>query len=156
MKSPTESSTAISGPTATNSDPCYHFASINFETGSSTAPYIVNVSLNAPLALVTNVANTLVLSAIRKKYLLPFALKTFTREPRSDRSWSRYSRSTIDRCVPRCQNERFTQHKPLHMCITWHYCIPTGLCFCNDDGSNKFGSVHRFVLLPQVPWYCNN
>ena len=60
-----ESSTAISGPT-TNSAPCYQFTSDYFETGSSTAPYIVNASLNVPLALLTTVANILVLSAIRK------------------------------------------------------------------------------------------
>ena len=61
-----ESSTAISGPTATNSEPCYYFTSIPFETGSSTAPYLLNASLNVLLALVTTVANSLVLSAIRK------------------------------------------------------------------------------------------
>ena len=60
-----ESSTAISGPTA-NSEPCYQFTSDYFETGSSTAPYIVNASLNVPLALLTTVANILVLTAIRK------------------------------------------------------------------------------------------
>ena len=65
MKSPTEFPTAISGPT-TNSEPCYQFTSVYFETGSSTAPYIVNASFNVLLALVTTVANTLVLSAIRK------------------------------------------------------------------------------------------
>ena len=60
-----ESSTAISGPTA-NSEPCYQFTSDYFETGSSTAPYIVNAFLNVPLALLTTVANILVLTAIRK------------------------------------------------------------------------------------------
>ena len=66
LQSPTESSTATSGPTATNSEPCFHFTSVYFETGSSTAPYIVNASLNVLLALVTTVANILVSSAIRK------------------------------------------------------------------------------------------
>ena len=60
-----ESSTAISGPTA-NSERCFHFSSVYFETGSSTVPYIVNASLNISLALMTTVANILVLSAIRK------------------------------------------------------------------------------------------
>ena len=49
-----------------NLEPCFHFSSAFFETGSSTAPYIVNASLNVPLALVTTVANTLVLLAMRK------------------------------------------------------------------------------------------
>ena len=66
LQSPTEFSTAVNGPTATNSKPCFHFPSTFFETGSSTVPYIVNVSLNVLLALVTTVANILVLSAIRE------------------------------------------------------------------------------------------
>ena len=64
-QSPTEFSTAVSGPTIT-SELCFQFTSIYFETGSSTVPYIVNVSLNVLLALVTTVANILLLSAIRK------------------------------------------------------------------------------------------
>ena len=64
-----ESSTAISGPTA-NSEPCYQFTSDYFETGSSTAPYLVNASLNVALALLTTMANILVLSAIRKNTAL--------------------------------------------------------------------------------------
>ena len=60
-----ESSTAISGPTA-NSEPCYQFTSDYFETGSSTAPCIMNASLNIVLAIVTTVANIWVLLAIRK------------------------------------------------------------------------------------------
>ena len=61
-----ESSTAISGPT-TNLELCYHFTTrVYFETGSSAVPYIVNASLNVLLALVTSVANTLVLWALRK------------------------------------------------------------------------------------------
>ena len=60
-----ESSTAISAQT-TNSEPCFHFPSTFFETISSTVPYIVNASLNVSLALMTTVANILVLSAIRK------------------------------------------------------------------------------------------
>ena len=66
LQSPTEFFTAVNGPTATNSEPCFHFPSVYFETGSSTAPYIVNVSFNVLLALVTTVANILVLSAIRE------------------------------------------------------------------------------------------
>ena len=64
-------STAIADPT-TNLifyfEPCYHFTSNNnyFETGRSVVPYLVNVSSNVILALVTTVANTLVLLAIRK------------------------------------------------------------------------------------------
>ena len=65
-----EYSTVIADPT-TNLifEPCYHFTSNDnyFETGSSVVPYLVNVSLNVILALVTTVANTLILSAIRKK-----------------------------------------------------------------------------------------
>ena len=66
LQSPTEFFTAVSGSTATNSKPCYQFPSTCFETGGSTVPYIVNASLNVLLALVTTVANSLVLSAIRK------------------------------------------------------------------------------------------
>ena len=66
LQSMTEFSTTISGSTATNSEPCFHFPSVYFETGSSTAPYLVNASLNVLLALVTTVANILVLLAIRK------------------------------------------------------------------------------------------
>ena len=69
-----ENSTAISGPT-TNWVLCYHFTSALFETVSSTAPYIVNASLNVLLALVTTVANILVLSAIRKNTSLYFPSK---------------------------------------------------------------------------------
>ena len=66
-KSSDEYSTAASNPTTdTNLKYCFHFTSAYFETGSSTAPYIVNASLNVLLALVTTVANILVLSAIRK------------------------------------------------------------------------------------------
>ena len=60
-----ETSTAISGPT-TNSQPCFHFTGVYFEAGSSTLPYFVNAFLNVLLALVTTVANTIALSAIRK------------------------------------------------------------------------------------------
>ena len=60
-----EYSTAISGPT-TNSQPCFHFTGVYFEAGSSTLPYFVNAFLNVLLALVTTVANTIALSAIRK------------------------------------------------------------------------------------------
>ena len=60
-----ETSTAFNGPTA-NWELCYHFTSASFETGSSTAPYIVNACMNVLLALVTTVANTLVLWALRK------------------------------------------------------------------------------------------
>ena len=62
-----EYSTAVSNPTTdTNLKYCFHFTSAFFETGSSTAPYIVNASLNVLLALVTTSLNTLLLSAIRK------------------------------------------------------------------------------------------
>ena len=64
-QSPKESSTAISAPSI-NTNPCFHFTSAYFETGSSTVPYLVNASLNILLALVTTAANTLALSAIRK------------------------------------------------------------------------------------------
>ena len=69
-----EFSTAISGPT-TNLEPCFHFPITCFETGSSTAPYLVNASLNVLLSLVTTVANILVLSAIRKNMSLHFPSK---------------------------------------------------------------------------------
>ena len=66
-KSSDEYSTAVSNPTTdTNLKYCFHFTSAYFETGSSTAPYIVNASLNVLLALVTTALNTLLLSAIRK------------------------------------------------------------------------------------------
>ena len=67
-QSSSELSTASKDATHGNSnlEPCFHFSSGFFETVSSTAPYIVNPSLNAPLALVTTVANTLVLLAMRK------------------------------------------------------------------------------------------
>ena len=62
-----EYSTVITNPTASLIfEPCYQFPSVYFETGSSTVPYIVNASLNVLLALVTTVANTLVLSVLRK------------------------------------------------------------------------------------------
>ena len=60
-----ENSTAFSGPIASRYL-CHHFTSVYFQTGSSTAPYIVNASLNVLLALVTIAANALVLSALRK------------------------------------------------------------------------------------------
>ena len=64
-------STVISHPT-TNLifQPCYQFPSTCFETGSSTVPYIMNACLNVLQALVTTVANSLVLSAIRKNTTL--------------------------------------------------------------------------------------
>ena len=66
-----EYSTVIPDPTTKLIfQPCFHFTSASFETGSSTAPYIVNASLNVLLALVTTVANSLVLSAIRKNTTL--------------------------------------------------------------------------------------
>ena len=45
---------------------CFHLPSASFQTDSITAPYLVNAALNALLALVTIVANILVLSALRK------------------------------------------------------------------------------------------
>ena len=69
-----KTSTAISGPT-TNLELCYHFTTVYFETGSNTVPYIVNASLNVLLALVTSVANTLVLWALRKNTSLHFPSK---------------------------------------------------------------------------------
>ena len=50
----------------TTTDTCYLFTSLYFETGSSTAPYIVNAALNVPLAIIGTLANILVFSAIRK------------------------------------------------------------------------------------------
>ena len=62
-----EYSTAVNDATTNrNLKYCFHFTSAYFETGSSTAPYIVNASLNVLLALVTTALNTLLLSAIRK------------------------------------------------------------------------------------------
>ena len=131
-------STAIADPT-TNLilyfEPCYHFTSNNnyFETGRSVVPYLVNVSLNVILALVTTVANTLVLLAIRKKYLLAFAVKTITWKSCCDRSRSRYSRSTNACCLLCSQSER-------------HYSIHTGLCILIDYHRNKLGPVHRINI----------
>ena len=60
--------TAIMNATARNqnSDVCYLFPNVYFETASTIAPYAVNAAFNSLLAVVATLANILVFSAIRK------------------------------------------------------------------------------------------
>ena len=59
-------STAASQTTTKhNPDFCYPYASVDFETGSSTVPYAVNAALNVLMAIVAILANIMVFNAIR-------------------------------------------------------------------------------------------
>ena len=143
-------STVISHPT-TNLifQPCYQFPSTCFETGSSTVPYIMNACLNVLQALVTTVANSLVLSAIRKNTSLHLPSKLLLG-----------SLILTDLGVGIAVQPMFASFLiakvksssgiicPLYI---WYCGNHADLCVFIDDGSNKFGPVHCFVLPPQVP-----
>ena len=58
-------STPVNQTTKHNPDFSYPCRSVNFETGNSIVPYIVNASLNVPLAIVATFANVLVFAAVR-------------------------------------------------------------------------------------------
>ena len=58
-------STPVNQTTKHNRDSSYPCRSVNFETGNSIVPYIVNASLNVPLAIVATFANVLVFAAVR-------------------------------------------------------------------------------------------
>ena len=60
-------STAVNETTTKhNSDFCYPYRSVHFETVSSIVPYTMNAALNVPLAILATFANSLVFAAIRQ------------------------------------------------------------------------------------------
>lgn len=70
-QSSTHFTTASSGKVTKHSlETCNRFDSVTFEIIDSTIPYIVNVALNVPMALVAALANILVFSAICKSTTL--------------------------------------------------------------------------------------
>ena len=151
-QSPTEYSTEISEPTI-NSEPCFHFPSVQYETGSSTVPYIVNVSLNVLLALVTTVANALVLSAIRKNTYLHLPLKLLLGSlVLSDLGVGITVQPTFVAFL-------LTKAKGVtNMCFAHaSFGISASILTCVSLLTMTVISLDRYIALyPQVPWYCND
>ena len=154
-QSPTEFSTAVSGPTIT-SELCFQFTSIYFETGSSTVPYIVNASFNVFMALVTTVANILVLSAIRKNTSLHLPSKLLLGNLVLTDLGAGMAVQPMFVTFLVGKVKGFSD-----ICFTYAlFGITASILACVslyiDEHSNKFGPIHRFVLPPQVPRYCEN
>ena len=126
-----------------NSDFCFPYTSVYFDTVGRSAPYVVNAVLNVLLAIVTTFAIILVFSAVRHSPSIRLPSKLVL-----------CSLVLTDVGVGLVVQPQFVtfliaQFKdfPDIGC----FCIKHALrCLSIDNDSNKSGPLHRFVLPSQV------